>query len=172
MTGDCEYNIVSATKGKPLFSKVALDGKLWYCGDEGEEFFLVVKNVSPSGQERSAVRLNVDNRDMKCGLSLKITGQSHKMGVLQPEGSFASLKFASPQVADSDDDTPLANAQAGNISFQWKESWDGTGMVPWTSPFEGLAGTASVGGGKKAGVGALASTKGSAKSAITGFNPN
>jgi len=71
VTGDCQYDLVSATKGKPLFSKVAPDGKLWYCGDEGEEFFLFVKNIGC--QERSVVQFKVDNRSMLYNQSLKPT---------------------------------------------------------------------------------------------------
>ncbi|GMH75403.1 hypothetical protein TrLO_g815 [Triparma laevis f. longispina] len=113
---DCQYDLVLATKVKPLFSKVAPDGMLWYCGDEGEEFFLFVKNIGC--QERSVVQFKVDNRSMLYNQSLKINNQS-KLGILQPEGNFASLKFATPEGADSDDDTPLASAQVGNISFKW-----------------------------------------------------
>ena len=77
-----------------------------------------------------------------------------------------SFKFATPsRTALEDDDVPLSKVQGGKITFKWLES--SVDLQTASAPHvpKGTIGSVAVaaGGSKKAGVGALATTKGIAK---------
>jgi hypothetical protein len=173
--GDCEFDLVCATTGAPLFSKLdSKRGDIWYCGEDGQEFFISITNKGIQGC--IVHKLCVDGTGLHYRKRVK-GGKTSKCGLINPDSSHSSMKFQDLSSATST--TPSgAASRVGTIEFLWSnyEKTDGVKGSKNRGLKSTLAAQQTNSGTKKSRVGALSTTAGSvqlaasAKSATTHSN--
>lgn len=110
--GDCAFDLVDAITNELLFSIVDAQGQVWVCREEGQEFFLRVKNI---GNERHGVHnIRVDGSRIAYRLFLK-PNRLEDIGFRSAD-TIGSLKFGYPASPSSHG---TQSSSSGTICFDW-----------------------------------------------------
>jgi hypothetical protein len=115
--GELDFELVDATTRLPLFSKTdPTDGQLWFCAEEGQEYFLQFMNLRGL---RKVCNIKVDGRKLGSSHRWKTAKLQHTfVGVQNPDLTHSALKFSASASVDEDgNDVPAGRGSGGEISF-------------------------------------------------------
>ena len=115
------FDLVSASTKQPLFSKVDSEGTLWFCAEEGAEFFTSFQSFAPMPVKVWAVE--VDGKSLKHAHRWKKEARKpYFMGVEDSDGAQLPLRFAAlGEAGEGGEGAEQQGGKGGTISFKVSE---------------------------------------------------